>query len=78
VGRWAYNVAYLLVGDLYALILIGTSIHALQYHLVCAATVLQGLERSAQQPPVEVCWGVGTAWCGTCVSNVGCGSQAWA
>lgn len=47
-----YNIAYLLVGDLYALILIGTSIHALQYHLVCASTVLQGLERSAQQPPV--------------------------
>jgi hypothetical protein len=34
-----YNIAYLFVSDLYALILIGTSIHAIQYHLVCVSTV---------------------------------------
>lgn len=34
-----YDAAYLLVGDLYALILIGTSVHAIQYHLVCVSTV---------------------------------------
>jgi hypothetical protein len=34
-----YNAAYLLVSDLYALILIGTSIHAIQYHLVCVSSV---------------------------------------
>jgi hypothetical protein len=34
-----YNAAYLLIGDLYALILIGTSVHAIQYHLVCVSTV---------------------------------------
>lgn len=34
-----YNAAYLFVSDLYALILIGTSIHAIQYHLVCVSTV---------------------------------------
>ncbi|OHX22139.1 hypothetical protein BI344_05460 [Chromobacterium sphagni] len=34
-----YNAAYLLISDLYALILIATSVHAIQYHLVCASTV---------------------------------------
>lgn len=41
-----YNAAYLLVSDLYALILIGTSVHAIQYHLVCVSTVLAILPRA--------------------------------
>lgn len=45
-----YNAAYLFVSDLYALILIGTSIHAIQYHLVCVSTVKAVLPH-AQTPP---------------------------
>jgi hypothetical protein len=45
------------VGDLYALILIGTSIHALQYHLVCASTVLQG--RAQRAAAAGGVWGRG-------------------
>lgn len=41
-----YNLAYLFVSDLYALILIGTSIHAIQYHLVCVSTVKAVLPRA--------------------------------
>lgn len=50
-----YNAAYLLIGDLYALILIGTSVHAIQYHLVCVATVktrLAGAEAAPAGSPL--------------------------
>lgn len=45
-----YNAAYLLIDDLYALILIGTSVHAIQYHLVCVSMVKNRLETA---PAVE-------------------------
>jgi len=45
-----YNAAYLFVSDLYALILIGTSIHAIQYHLVCVSTVKTAVSQ-ARTPP---------------------------
>lgn len=45
-----YNVAYLMIQDLYALILIGTSMHVFQYHLVCVATVKAKLP-FAEMPP---------------------------
>lgn len=57
-----YNAAYLLVSDLYALILIGTSIHALQYHLVCTSTVLAGLRRTQGQPVPAGALGVAHGW----------------
>ncbi|WP_248800427.1 hypothetical protein [Pseudomonas sp. MWU13-2105] len=57
-----YNAAYLLVGDLYALILIGTSIHALQYHLVCTSTVQAGLRRTREQPVPAGLLGAGHRW----------------
>ncbi|MBL0841811.1 hypothetical protein E3Z27_15545 [Pseudomonas mediterranea] len=57
-----YNTAYLLVDDLYALILIGTSIHALQYHLVCTSTVLAGLRRTQAQPTPSGALGVAHDW----------------
>lgn len=31
----SYNLSYLLVSDLYALILIATSVHSFQYHVIC-------------------------------------------
>jgi hypothetical protein len=34
VAIMSYNVSYLIVTDLYALILIATSVHSLQYHLI--------------------------------------------
>ena len=53
-----YNAAYLLVSDLYALILIGTSIHAIQYHLVCVSTVFAILPRAETPPdtPLALRW----------------------
>ena len=46
-----YNASYLLVSDLYALILIGTSVHAIQYHLICVATVKARLASGQEAPP---------------------------
>ncbi|MFN3355732.1 MAG: hypothetical protein ACK418_06950 [Pseudomonas sp.] len=68
-----YNAAYLLVSDLYALILIGTSIHALQYHLVCTSTVMAGLRRAETQPAVTGALGVAHGW----VKRMGAKPWVW-